>query len=144
MKSKRSLKKVILGTLIALFFTISYLSWISMENSTQELVYNIKKSRHANFLIEQDIVVINDRIVVNNNSNKDLYFFMYADVKEDEGLMIEDFAPACKRDSLEKEKFFIRAKSETSFSAHFKAKKGEKTTKYDRRPPNDIKFELAE
>jgi hypothetical protein len=141
MKSKGKLILVVSLLLVITAFIILYI--LINEHSKQELSYVYKKSMHNSFHIEQDIVVIDDNIVVKNNTNRDLYFNMYADVKKDRGLVIEDFAPACEKDSLEKEKFFIKAKSEASFVAHFKAKKGDKTTKQDRRAPKDVKFEIV-
>ncbi|KUO70285.1 MAG: hypothetical protein APF77_04425 [Clostridia bacterium BRH_c25] len=109
-----------------------------------EIIYDKKNSTHGTFYIKGDIVVIADDIVVKNNTSKDLNFYMYADVREDKGLVIEEFAPACEKDTLTKQKYQIKAKTESTFTAYFKAKKGDKITKYDRRPPNDIKFEIVD
>ena len=94
------------------------------------------------FYFDKDNVVFECSIKVKNVTDKDLHFNMYANVKNEIGLVNEEFATAYKKDSLEKEDFFIKANSEEMFKAYFKAKRGEKTTKSDRNPPKEIKFEI--
>jgi len=106
------------------------------------LIYDYKKSFHGEFYFENDYVVIRDSISVKNATDKDLYFYMYADVSKDIGLVVERNVPACKKDSLEKKKYFIKANSEELCDGYFKGKKGTNNTKFDRLPPNDIRFEI--
>lgn len=139
---KRRIVLVLVVVLIALFAAIKFMT--DLRSPLADLSYNSKNSMHYKYSIEKNVVIIVDTILVKNNTDKDLFFYMYADSKENKGLVTEDFVPACKQDSQEKEKFFIKAKSQASFVAYFKSPKGDKTTKFDRAPPDSIKFEIVE
>lgn len=136
-------QKIITTIILLPIFVILFI-FIGAYIINPEITYDEKNSMHGNFYIKGDIVVIADDIVVKNNTNKDLTFYMYADVSEDKGLIIEEFAPACEKDTLTKQRYQIKAKAKTTYIAYFKAKKGDKATKYDRRPPNNIKFEIID
>lgn len=106
------------------------------------IVYDYNSSFHHDFYYSDSYVVFKTLVKVKNITDKDLYFYMYADVSEDYGLVIEKTAVACKKDSLEKEKFFLSSKSEKIFDVYFKAKKGSSGVKKNRLPPKDIRFDI--
>jgi hypothetical protein len=107
------------------------------------LTYEYKRSIHHEFYFEDGYVIFRDEIKVKNHSSDNLYFYMTADVSEDMGLVTEKTAAACKKDSLEKEQFFIKARSQQSYDVYFKIPKGEKETKKDRLPPSKVIFEVV-
>lgn len=114
----------------------------SYNQGQRDLVYDEKNSMHGDFIITNGYVIVRDSIEVENNTQFDLHFYMYADMSEDEGLVTEKLVPACEKDTYDKKEYFIKAKSRQSFVAYFKAKKGTKDTKFDRRPPDNIIFEV--
>lgn len=124
--------------IIAAFFIV----WFTYNQSPRTLVYDEKNSMHGDFFITKGYVVVRDNIVVENNTQHDLHFYMYADMSEDEDLVTEKMVPACEKDTYDKKEYFIKAKSRQSFEAYFKVKKGTKDTKFDRCPPNNVIFEV--
>ncbi|WP_094546732.1 hypothetical protein [Petroclostridium xylanilyticum] len=140
MKRKQIIFIIIALLIVGVVGLLSYLNQSS--NQGKELIYDSKNSFLNEFYFDKDNVVFECSIKVKNVTDKDLHFNMYANVKNEIGLVNEEFATAYKKDSLEKEDFFIKANSEEMFKAYFKAKRGEKTTKSDRNPPKEIKFEI--
>jgi len=141
------LRKIkIYGRVILLVIVSTIVFLIAKEyllKQSNQLVYKYNNSYHNGYYFENDYVVFNDNIKIKNNSSKDLYFYISADVSKEKGLVVENTAIACKQNSLEKEKFFIKANSEQEYGVYFKCKKGIKDTKQDRLPPSKIKFEIV-
>jgi hypothetical protein len=136
------MKKFVYLIIVVMLISSTACSKVSISKSNEKLVYVNENSLHSDFHFEEGYVVFRDNIVIRNISNKDIYFYMSANMNEDYGLVTERTVPACKEETLEKEQFFIKAKSEQSFSVTFKAQKGNKESKFDRLPPNDIVFEI--
>lgn len=137
---KKGFNHYIFYTYIGLFAVILI---ICLANP-QTLSYEYKRSVHHEFYVEDGYVVFRDEIRVKNPTNKDLYFYMTADVSGDLGLVAEETAAACEKDSLERAVFFIKARTEQNYDVYFKAPKGEQDTKRDRLPPKKIMFEIFE
>lgn len=106
------------------------------------LEYDYNQSIHNQFYFEDNYVVFDTIVSIKNNTSKDLRFFMYADVTEDKGLVLENAAYACKKESLEKESFFIKANSVQSYVVYFKVRKGTENVKQNRLPPIKVSFEI--
>lgn len=137
-------KKNIMFISIAIVVILSLGYCFVNNNSPKEnLTYVYEKSNLMDLVIGKDTVLIKDAITVKNNTDKDIYFYMYADVKEDLGLITTDILPAFEENSMNKNKFFIKAKSQEEFMAYFKGTKGTKEQKQDRKQPKSVKFEIV-
>lgn len=116
------------------------------EEAKEPISYFRDKSMFHNFTIDSNIVTFMCSIQIKNNTDKDLKFYMNADVKEDKdiGLLTDEIAQACNEENLEKKEYFIEANSEIKVGAYFKAQKGTKIQKTNRLPPPNIYFDIKE
>jgi len=134
-------KYIVVVGLLAIGCILSY-KYFFHKQDNQMIVYDYKHSYHHELYPENNYIVFRTEVNLKNESFNDLHFYMYADVSEDSGLVVENIAPAYEKDSLVKKEFFVKAKSEAIFTVYFKAKKGINNTKQNRFPPKDIKFEI--
>ncbi len=138
-------KYLILGIAFLLIGIIGVLVFKSISSKgNTPIYYDYKHSYHEQFYFENGYVVFATTIKLKNTSSKDQYFYLYADVSEDYGLVLENTAVACEKNSLDKMKFFMKAKSENDFGVYFKAEKGKKSIKQNRLPPQNLRFEMIE
>ncbi len=135
-------KSLICICILLLVVVVVVLFWVNRGNN--QLVYEFEHSYFHEFYSKDDYIVFKDDIKVKNTHSKDLLFNMYADVKEDSGLVAEKTAIACEKESIQKKVFFIKAKSEQVYQVYFKAKKGTKETKENRLPPKKINFKILD
>jgi hypothetical protein len=131
--------KIIITVVLLVIILISIVLYV---NDKDQLIYVYKDSIHHGFYIDNGYVIFHDEIKIKNVTSKDLCFYMYADVSEDAGLVNESKATACYKDSLLKQTFIIKANSEQIFIVYFRVKAGDKKTKTDRLPPDNIDFEI--
>lgn len=140
-------KRIIIFSIISVLIVIScsliyILGLYENGKNNGPILYDYKSSYHDEFYVENNYVVFVTSVKLRNTSAKDLFFYMNADVSEDNGLVVEDTAIACEKASNKKLKFYIKAKSDGDFKVYFKAKKGTKSTKKNRLPPSNITFEI--
>lgn len=143
-KNKRY--KIILASfclILLIFITILILCLLNIFAKEEPLVYDYKKSQFADFYFEGNYVVFINSVYIKNTSSKDLKFNMYADFSEDKGLVEDEVASACVKESIKKEMFFVKANSTKRFSVLFKAKRGTKKTKKNRLPPTSVNFKIV-
>lgn len=140
---KFKINKGIIFFIAFLLFSIILFS-LYLHRQSNQLAYDKKNSFHHEFYIENEYVIFRDEIKIKNLTSKDLHFYMSADVSENSGLVAENTAIACKQNSLQKEQFFIKAKSEQVYDVYFKVKKGAKDTKFNRLSPKKLTFEILE
>lgn len=130
---------IILGISV---ITIANISGKKEDKSIME--YDKERSSHGEFSITDGYVIVKDNIYVVNKSNKDVYFYMNADMTKDYGLVLDNKVPSYEKNSFKRKKYFIKAKSEGVYTASFKSKHGGKKTKVDRLPPDSIAFEIIQ
>ncbi|CAM4521863.1 hypothetical protein PATY110618_29335 [Paenibacillus typhae] len=108
-----------------------------------KFVYEQDKSYLYDFLVsEAGDVTFSCQITVSNHTRSNSRFTMQADLNKELGLVKERYAYAYKGDTDVPEVFDIAAGATATYDVKFKAQHGEKTTKTDRLPPDNILFEI--
>ena len=142
MKKDGFYKGIIIRSVLIIFSLILVMSIIFSDNG--KLIYEYKNSVHHEFYFENEHVVFKDEVSIKNTTSEDLYFYMFADVREDFGLVDGKIANACMENTLKKEKFFIKSNSQQKYMVYFKIKKGSKDIKLNRLPPKQVNFQILE
>src|SRR5689334_12473600 len=110
----------------------------------EKLSYIYKESTHSKFTIKDEKVIFQEHIAVKNNTNGVLTFTMKADIAKEkkQGLTKEKYAYAYEDHSDRYRVFKILPNEKKFYDVKFIAKHGDKNTKTDRNPLDNVIFEL--
>jgi hypothetical protein len=115
------------------------------QKKVDSITYNSVCSQFMDFSIKNNYIIYEDYIFLKNNTNKSLTFHLQANLSSEKKYLAKNTTTgyACKKDSLSKEKFSIKAKEEKLFHVWFKAKSNGLKGKTDRLPPKNITIVLV-
>lgn len=118
---------------------------VPKQNTVDSVTYNRICSQFMGFSVKNNYIIYEDYIFLKNNTNKPLTFYMQANLSSEKKYLakVTTTGYACKKNSLSREKFSIKAKEEKLFHVWFKAKSNGLKGKTDKLPPKSITIILV-